>query len=96
MHNQFSNRVIKVLSQIGSETLIHAFMISNLDFYNCLSIGLSPVSYCKTEKLAHTKMYSFPEVLSMQNQVNIFLLEDSSYGCQLGAALIAKVLVMCF
>lgn len=89
-------RVRKVLSQIGSEALIHAFMISYLDYYNCLSIGLSPVSYWKTEKKTHTKTHPSPEVLSTQNLVNIFLLGDSSYSCQLGAGLIAKVLVMCF
>jgi hypothetical protein len=89
-------RVTKVLSQIGSETLIHAFMTPNLDYYNCLSTGLSSVFYSKTEKIAHTKMHPSPEVLSMQKSGQHTLLGDSSYGCQLGAGLIAKVPVMCF
>lgn len=58
MHNQFRNRVSsKALSQLGSETLIHAFMKANLDYYNCLSIGSSSVSHWKIEKIAHPKMH---------------------------------------
>lgn len=48
--NQFRNRVSQDgMSQMGSETLIHAFMISNSDDSGSLPPGLLQVSQDKAE-----------------------------------------------
>ena len=49
--DQFSNRVSSnVMLQMGSETLIHTFMISNLDYSHSLPPGLLQVSHWKKKR----------------------------------------------
>lgn len=76
MYNQFRNRVsLNVMSPMGSETLIHAFMISNLDYSNSLPPGLLQDPNGKRKDMLDRE--ATPEILNMHHPVNLcFSLES--------------------
>ena len=61
------------MSQMGSGTLIHALMISSLDYGNSLPPGLLQASQWKKKRELVQQKCATPEIFSLQSLIHIYL-----------------------